>query len=383
MQAFSAFTIVACCLALVMMPVVPPAAAAEQAPGVKVEPFGETEDGKKVQRYTLTNANGVVAKIMTYGALLTELHVPNKDGKLVDVVLGFDSLKGYLAGHPYFGATTGRVANRIAGGKFTLDGQTYQLAKNNGPNHLHGGEKGLDKRIWTGEHFTSEKGASVKFSYQSPDGEEGYPGNLKMDVTYTLTPDNALRIDYRATTDKATPVNLTHHSYFNLAGAGNGDILDHVLMIKAANYTPVDATLIPTGEIAPVKGTPFDFTKAKKIGKHIGKLPAKGDDPGGYDLNYVLDNQDGDLALAARVVSKKTGIQMKILTTEPGLQFYTGNYLDGSNKGKQNKVYQKHFGFCLEAQHYPDSVNQPKFPSIILKPGETYTQTTVHQFSAK
>jgi aldose 1-epimerase len=342
-------------------------------------PFGKTPDGTPVELYTLRNANGMTAKVMTYGAILTELDVPDKNGKLGDVVLGFDNLDGYLTRHPYFGATVGRVANRIAKGKFTLDGHEYKLAVNNGPNALHGGLKGFDKVVWKAEPFNAGDSVGVKFIYRSPDGEEGYPGNLATSVTYTLTDKNELRIDYKAATDKATPVNLSNHSYFNLAGPGSGDILGHELMLAADKYTPVDDTLIPTGEIKPVKGTPLDFTKPETIGARIDQL--KGE-PGGYDHNFVLNSGGKSLALAARVVEPKTGRVMEMYTTEPGVQFYTGNFLDGSIKGRGG-VYKKHQGFCLEAQHFPDSVNHDNFPSVILRPGKTYTQTTVYKFATK
>jgi aldose 1-epimerase len=342
--------------------------------------FGKTPDGKAVDLYVLTNASGMKAKVMTYGAILTELDVPDRDGKLGDVVLGFDDLKGYLAGHPYFGAVVGRVANRVAGGKFTLDGKEYKLAVNNGPNALHGGLKGFDKVVWQAEPVKAADGVAVKLSYVSPDGEEGYPGKLSVTVTYTLTNQNELKIDYTATTDKATPVNLSNHSYFNLAGPASGTILGHELMLAADRYTPVDATLIPTGEIKPVKGTPLDFTTPTPIGARINLL--KGD-PVGYDHNFVLNGEGKSLALAARVREPKTGRLMEMYTTEPGVQFYTGNFLDGKNKGKGGVAYQKHQGFCLEAQHFPDSVHHANFPSVILQPGKTYTQTTVYKFSAR
>jgi aldose 1-epimerase len=351
------------------------AAADPKGAGVEKKEFGKTPDGTAVEEYTLTNKNGVKAKVITYGAILTELHVPDKDGKLTDVVLGFDDLKGYLAGHPYFGATVGRVANRIAKGKFTLDGKEYKLAVNNGPNALHGGVKGFDKVVWKAE--PSKNAASVKFTYVSADGEEGYPGKLTATVTYMLTDKNELRLDYTATTDKATPVNLTNHSYFNLAGPASGDILDHEIMIAADKYTPTDDTLIPTGEIKPVKGTPYDLTTPTPIGKHIGELK------GGYDINYVLNRSDAkEPPLAARVREPKSGRVMEVYTTEPGIQFYTGNFLDGTIKGKGGVVYKKHQGFCLETQHFPDSVNHKEFPSTIVEPGKTYKQTTIYQFSA-
>lgn len=348
---------------------------------VMKESFGKTKDGQEVDIYTLTNGNGLKARIMTYGALLTEMHVPDRDGNLGDVVLGFNTLAEYEAGHPYFGATTGRVANRIAKGKFTLNGEEYTLAVNNPPNHLHGGDVGLDKRVWEAREVASKDGAAVEFHYLSPDGEEGYPGNLDIYVTYTLTKDDALRIDYRATTDKATPINLTNHSYFNLAGEGNGNIYEHVLKIDASHYTPVDETLIPVGALSPVKGTIMDFTEPTRIGKGI---LGTGTDPVGFDHNWVLDKKaDGALENVIRVTEPTTGRVMEISTTEPGVQFYTGNFLDGTLTGKSGKVYHQHYAFCLETQHFPDSINQPEFPSTVLNPGEEYTQTTIHKFSAE
>jgi aldose 1-epimerase len=349
-------------------------------PNIEKRDFGKTADGNPVELYVLTNASGMKAKVMTYGAILTELAVPDKEGKLGDVVLGFDDLKGYLAGHPFFGATVGRVANRIAKGKFTLDGKEYKLAINNRPNALHGGLKGFDKVVWKAEPVKTPEVMAVKFTYLSPDSEEGYPGNLSVAVTYTLTDKNELKIDYAATTDKATPVNLSNHSYFNLAGPASGTILDHELMLAADRYTPVDATLIPTGDIKPVKGTPLDFTTPTPIGARIDQL--KGD-PIGYDHNFVLNSGGKSLALAARVRAPRTGRVMEMFTTEPGVQFYTGNFLDGKTKGKGGVAYRKHQGFCLEAQHFPDSVNRADFPSVILKPGNTYAQTTVYRFSVK
>ncbi|MFN3651346.1 MAG: aldose epimerase family protein [Armatimonadota bacterium] len=358
-----------------------PAAQSAQA-GVKRTQFGTLEDGRRVDLYTLTNQNGLVAKITTYGAILTELHVPDKNGKLGNVVLGFNKLQPYLDGSPFFGATTGRVANRIAKGQFKLDGRTYRLAVNNGPNHLHGGEKGFDKVLWTAAPIASPHGPAVEFRYRSPHMEEGYPGNLDTAVVYTLTNKNELRLDYTATTDRATPVNLTHHSYFNLAGSGK--ILDHVLYLNANRYTPWDDTFIPTGKIASVKGTPFDFTKPTRIGSRFNRLRpnAATGDPGGYDLNYVLNGGGKSVALAARVSEPKTGRVMEIYTDEPGIQFYTGNYLDGTLKGVGGVTYTKNSGLCLETQHYPDSINQPNFPSVVLRPGQIYRQTTVHRFSA-
>jgi aldose 1-epimerase len=352
---------------------------------VEKKAYGKTPDGVAVEEYVLTNGSGARAKIITYGALLTELDVPDRDGKLGDVVLGFDNLKDYLAGHPYFGATVGRVGNRIAGAEFTLGGKKYKLAANNGRHSLHGGQKGFDKVVWKAEPRSAADGASVQFTYLSKDGEEGYPGNLNVTVIYTLTNDNALRLDYEAKTDKATPINLTNHSYFNLAGTQAGDVLDHELMIAADRYTPSDDTLVPTGEIKPVKDTPFDFTKPRRIGERIDRLrgnPDKGN-PGGYDLNYVLNSGGKELALAARVSEPKTGRVMEVWTTEPGIQLYTGNFLDGKLKGRGGVAYKKHWGFCLETQHFPDAVHHDNFPSIILKPDQTYKQTTIYKFSTK
>ena len=366
--------------------------AAPAAATTKPMKFGVTKtdwgkaDGQPVELYTLVNRNGLIAKLTTYGAMLTELHVPDRNGKLADVVLGFDSLEGYLKGHPFFGCTTGRYANRIAKGQFTLDGQTYKLATNNGPNHLHGGLKGFDKRVWKASEPISALGSAVKFTYTSPDGEEGYPGALSVTVIYTLTNDNELRIDYQATTDKATILNLTNHAYFNLAGAGNGDILKHELRITAEHYTPVDETSIPTGEIRAVKGSVMDFTQPLAIGARFDQLkgdPAK-NDPGGYDHNYVLNKQGpGPLKLAAQLYEPTSGRVMLISTTEPGIQLYTGNYLDGTNTGKGGKVYKKNDALCLETQHFPDSPNQPKFPTTVLRPGQKYSQTTVHKFTVR
>ncbi len=342
--------------------------------------YGKMPDGTAVDLYTLTNAAGMKAKLITYGTIVTELHAPDRQGKMADVVLGCDDLKSYLAGHPSFGCTVGRFANRIANGRFTLDGKEYQLAKNNGPNHLHGGRKGFDKAVWKAETVPAKDGAAVRFTHRSPDGDEGYPGNLDVEVTFTLTDKNELRIDYKATTDKATPVNLTNHSYFNLAGPASGDVLGHEMMLAADKYTPSDATLIPTGKIEPVKGTPLDFTTPTPVGKRLNEL--KGD-PVGYDHNYVLRGGEGKGPhLGARVREPKTGRVLEMFTTEPGVQLYTGNFLDGKVKGK-GTAYKRHQGFCLEAQHFPDSVNRPEFPSVILKPGETYTQTTVYKFSSE
>jgi aldose 1-epimerase len=337
--------------------------------------FGKLPDGTAADLFTLTNANGLIAKVTNYGAIITELHVPDRQGKLGDVVLGFDHLAPYLHRHPYFGATVGRVANRIAKAQFTLDGQTCKLAANNGPNHLHGGLKGFDKVMWKAQPMP---GAAVKFTYTSADGEEGYPGKLEVAVVMALTDANDLRIDYTATTDKPTPVNLTNHSYFNLAGEGT--VLAHELTLAADYYTPVDGGLIPTGEIAAVKGTPMDFTSPQPIGARFSQLPGN---ESGYDHNFVLRGGGKSLAPAARVFEPKSGRVMEALTTEPGVQLYTANFLDGSLTGKRGVVYRQHSAFCLETQHYPDSVNQPKFPSTILRPGQTYRHTTVYRFSTK
>lgn len=340
--------------------------------------FGKTPDGTPVELYVLTNGR-VTAKVMTYGGIITELLVPDRAGKTADVVLGFDSLDGYIAKNPHFGAITGRVANRIARAEFTLDGKEYKLAANNGPNTLHGGKKGFDKVVWKAQDVSGPAGPAVKLTYLSRDGEEGFPGNLNVAVTYTLTDDNALRIDYSATTDKATPVNLTNHSYFNLAGHDSGTILDQELMLAADQYTPSDDQYIPTGQIAPVGGTPLDFTTPTAIGARIGQIQGE---PGGYDHNYVIRPSHSSPAFAARARDPKSGRVLEMYTTEPGVQFYSSNFLDGSVKGKGGVAYKKHGAFCLEAQHYPDALHHPNFPSIILRPGATYSQTTIYKFSA-
>ena len=339
--------------------------------------FGKLPDGTAVDQYTLTGSHGAFCKIITYGGTVTELHVPDKNGQLADVVLGFEDLAGYLSPQPYFGALCGRYANRIAKGKFTLDGKSYSLAINNGPNALHGGIKGFDKVVWHATPGETKEGTTLQLEYTSADGEEGYPGKLKVTVVYTFTDKNDLRIDYTATTDKATIINLTNHSYFNLAGAGSGDVFGHELMLSAKNFTPTDDTLIPTGEIKAVKNTPFDFTTAKPIGKDIAQLfsqPHKG-----YDHNFVLDSQNKTLALAARVTEPKSSRVMEVLTTEPGVQLYTANFL-GDTKGKAGKIYKQYGAFCLETQHYPDSVNHSNFPPVILRPGEEYRTTTIYRF---
>ncbi len=346
-------------------------------------PFGTTADAKPVELFTLTNAHDVEVRAMTYGATIVWLHAPDREGHLDDIVLGYPTLAGYLAQSPYFGAIVGRYGNRIAKGRFTLDGKAYQLATNNGPNHLHGGVKGFDKVVWSAEPAETDSSATVTFSYVSPAGEEGYPGTLRARVTYTLTDRDELRVDYLATTDQATPVNLTQHSYFNLAGAGTRDILAHELMIAADRYTPVDATLIPTGEIAAVAGTPFDFRTPTAIGARIGQSDVQLQHGKGYDHNWVLNRAgaaEGALVLAARVTEPTTGRTLDVFTTEPGIQFYSGNFLDGTITGKDGRVYQHRYGFCLETQHFPDSPNHPNFPSTILRPGREYRSTTVFQF---
>lgn len=345
--------------------------------GVTRADWGKLADGRPVELFTLTNSKGMVARVITLGGILTELHAPDRSGALADVVLGFDNLAGYLADHPHFGATTGRVANRIANGRFILDGREYQLACNNGPHHLHGGPGGFVKRLWQGASVESAGEVGVRLTYRSADGEESYPGNLDVAVTYTLTEANELRIDYSATTDAPTFCNLTNHSYFNLAGAGRGDILGHELLLNAEGYTPSDATLIPTGELADVKGTPMDFTTPAPIGSRFDQLVS---DPRGYDHNYVINRNGDGLVLAARVRDPASGRVMEVRTTEPGVQLYTGNFLDGSLTGKRGATYSQHCGFCLETQHFPDSPNQPAFPPIVLRPGEIYRQTTVHRF---
>jgi aldose 1-epimerase len=343
--------------------------------------FGKATDGTEIQLFTLTNPNGLKATISTYGGTLTSLLVPDKDGKMSDVILGFDKAEGYLSpefkkSNPYFGALIGRYGNRIAKGKFTIDGKAYQVGINNNGNSLHGGNVGFNQKIWTAKPGTSADGQTLTLTYLSKDGEEGYPGNLNVTVTYTLTNDNSLHIDYAATTDKATPVNLTNHAYFNLALGQSKDVLAHQVTIPADRYTVVDAQLIPTGELKAVKGTPFDFTTPHAIGERIAQVP------GGYDHNWALNNATGQHS-AATVYEPTTGRTMEVKTDEPGVQFYTGNFLDGSLKGKDGVVYGKHAGFCLETQHFPDSPNQKDFPSTILKPGETYHTTTSYTFGVR
>ncbi|MBI9017563.1 MAG: galactose mutarotase [Phycisphaerae bacterium] len=344
--------------------------------------FGIMPDGQTAKLFTLTNKNGMTVKITNYGAIVTHIIVPDAKGDMADVALGHDNVNDYIKGHPYFGAIVGRYGNRIAKGKFTLDGKQYTLATNNDANHLHGGEKGFDKVIWDAAAFADDFGAGVRFSYLSKDMEEGYPGNLNCSVRYTLTNNNELKLDYEATTDKATVVNLTHHSYFNLAGQGTGDILSHEIMIDADYFTPVDEGLIPTG-IESVKGTPMDFTKSTAIGKRVDDDYQQLIFGKGYDHNWIINNADGSMKLAARVTEPTSGRIMEVYTTEPGIQFYCGNFLDGTNIGKGNKVYKHRYGFCLETQHFPDSPNQKDFPSVVLRPGQLYRHSTIYKFLTK
>lgn len=360
-----------------------------QAAGLSAEhkAFGKTNDGTPVEQYILRNSQGLQATVITYGGVLQSLKVPGKDGKAEDIVLGFDDVQGYQSGTAYFGATIGRYGNRLANGAFELDGRHYQVPKNDGPNSLHGGPLGFDKRVWKAQPTNSKDSVGVTLTYLSVDGEMGFPGNLKTEVTYSLTENNELRIDYKATTDKPTVLNLTNHSYFNLAGAGNGDVLKQVAILYASQYTPVNATLIPTGELAPVANTPMDFTQPTAIGKNI-----KADHPqlkfaeskqGGFDFNWVLDAKGDVSKLAADVSDPQSGRRLQLYTSEPGVQFYTGNFLDGTVKGKAGKIYPHWGAFTLETQHYPDSPNQPNFPSTRLDPGKTYTQSVVLKFSAQ
>jgi len=341
---------------------------------IEKSPFGKMPDGTQVDRYTLANPRGLSVKIITFGATLTTVEMPDRHGNRGVVTLGFDSLDDYLAGHPFFGSIAGRYANRIARGKFTLDGHQHTLATNDGENHLHGGTKGFDKAVWKAEPAQAEGFVAVTFTHVSPDGDEGYPGTLTATATYTLTDDNELRMEYTATTDKPTVVNLTNHAYWNLAGAGSGDVLGHELMLGAARYLPVDDGLIPLGPLAPVRGTPMDFTQPHAIGSRIAQVE------GGYDHCYVLNAKEGKkLTPAARVVEPQSGRVMEIYTTQPAIQLYTGNFLDGSLT-VAGKPCRRHYGFCLETEHFPDSPNRPDYPSTVLRPGETYHEVTLHKF---
>jgi aldose 1-epimerase len=341
--------------------------------GIRKESFGKTKDGKEVFLYTLENAKNSTIKITNFGGIVTHLLVPDKSGKPDDIVLGFDSLEPYLSRHPYFGALIGRYGNRIGKAAFTLNGKRYALSANEGRNQLHGGFVGFDMVAWEAEELPA--GDGLQLTYLSKDGEEGYPGNLQCTVKYVFNDKNEFSIEYSATTDLPTVVNLTQHSYFNLKGAGNGDILDHSVMIKAGKYTPVDAEQIPTGELKAVQGSVMDFNQPRVIGSGIREA-------GGYDHNYVLsETSPQPLSLAAAVTAPDNGRKMEVLTTEPGIQFYTGNNLDGTVKGKRGKIYPKHGGLCLETQHFPDSPNQPAFPTTVVNPGETYRTQTIYRFT--
>jgi aldose 1-epimerase len=370
------FTKLTLALSLLLAPLWAQPQKAAHSAKVETAIFGKLSDGTTVDVFTLTNARGSIAKVIAYGATLTELWMADRHRKNADVVLGFDQLDGYVANPAWFGATVGRVTNRIAKGKFSLGGKQYSLEINNPPNSLHSGPKDLSHVVWKGEIVPMPRAAAVKLSYLSPDGDEGFPGKLSLSVTYTLTDSDELKLDYSATTDQPTPVNLTNHSYFNLGS--EKDILNDILYLNADRYTPVDSTFIPTGEILPVKGTPLDFTHPTAIGARISEI--KGD-PGGYDHNLVLNGEPGKLKLAARVTDPGSGRKLEMWTTEPGVQFYSANFLNGSIVGKGGVKYEKHAAFCLEAQHFPDSVNQPKFPSIILEPGSVYRQETIYKFS--
>ncbi len=345
-------------------------------------PYGTT-GGAAITEYTLTNANGMAVSVINYGGIITRIVTPDRDGTLADVVLGFDSLAGYTGENPYFGALIGRYGNRIAAGKFSLDGTVYTLPVNNGPNSLHGGDRGFNRKVWQAAPLNGDGRTGLRLTGVSPDGEMGYPGTLDVTVDYWLDNDNALTLDYRATTDRATPVNLTNHTYFNLSGAGSGTILDHVLQLNAGQYTPVDETLIPTGELADVAGTPFDFTVPTPIGQRIDLDDAQLGFGGGYDHNFVLEGGGPGLHRAAAVYDPGSGRTLEVETTEPGLQFYCGNFLDGTLTGKGGRSVDYRTGFCLETQHFPDSPNQPAFPSTVLEPGDVYVTTTVYRFGVR
>jgi aldose 1-epimerase len=348
--------------------------------GVEHAAFGKLEDGTVIEAFTLRNSRGASARVMTYGASLTNLWMPDRKGVEGDVVLGFDDLKGYLGDHPHFGGIIGRFANRIAKGKFSIDGQEYSLATNNGPNTLHGGTVSYDRRVWKGEAVRDGKGAAVRFTYVSPDGEEHFPGTLTVTVVYTLTEKNELKLEYTAKADKPTAVNLTNHTYFNLRG--EGDVLGYTLTLNASRYTPADSTLIPTGELAPVKGTAYDFTKPMTIGSRIAELE-KIKEAGGYDINYAVDGEIGQPRMAAKVVDPISGREMEVWTTQPGVQLYTANWLNGTIKGKGGVAYKRFDAVCLETQNYPDAVNHANFPSAILRPGEVFHAETIYKFSVK
>lgn len=351
--------------------------------GIVKSGFGNSKDGTLIEQYTLRNGNGVEMKVITYGGRITSLKVPNKNGEIENVVLGFDNIEDYQKDNPFFGALIGRYGNRISKGKFTLDGNQYTLATNDGLNHLHGGVNGYDKVIWTAEPIEEEENQSLKLTYLSKDGEEGYPGNLKITVTYSLTKDNAVVVDYKASTDKKTVVNLTQHAYFNLTGDFSNDILGHEIVINADTYLPVDTMLIPTGEIRAVEGTPFDFTSAKKIGQDIYTNNEQLKFGKGFDHCWVLNGEKGDMRFVASAYDETSGRLMEVYTEEPAIQFYTGNFLDGSLPMPNGGTYAHRTGFCLETQHYPDSPNQKSFPSVVLNPGEKYETKTIFRFSVK
>ena len=361
-----------------------PPAATDAAASVTRAPFGTAPDGTPVDVYTLVNSRGIRTRILTYGGIVQTLETPDRTGKLDDVVLGFDDLQGYVKSSPYFGAIVGRYGNRIARGRFTLDGKTYTLVINNKPNHLHGGTKGFDKVVWAAQQFQSDSGVGIVLTHTSNDGDEGYPGTLRAKVTYTLTNRDELAIDYEATTDKATPVNLTNHTYWNLAGDGTRDILGHVLTLESGAIVPVDSTLIPTGALMPVTGTPFDFRSPTAVGARIEDPHQQIKVGRGYDHTFVLDGvRQAGVAHAARVTEPTTGRTLDIHTTEPGVQVYSGNFLDGTAVGKRGRPYRHRYGLALETHHYPDSPNQPSFPSVILRPGETYRTRTVFVFGVE
>ncbi|MBP7497523.1 MAG: galactose mutarotase [Bacteroidales bacterium] len=341
------------------------------------ESFGKTDSGQEVYLWTIENKKGIKMKVSNYGGIITELYTPDKSGKFEDIVLGYNRLNDYIKETPYFGALIGRYANRIAKGQFKLDGKKYLLKQNNNGNHLHGGLKGFDKVVWKAEEINDPNKTGLKLKYLSKDGEEGYPGNLNVTVEYILDDNNQLVINYNATTDKATPVNLTHHSYFNLTGSAKADVLGHKVIINADRYTVVDKNLIPTGVLAKTAGTAFDFTEFHTIGERIAEVD------GGYDHNFVLNTNTDKLSLAAKVIEPVSGRTLEVYTTEPGLQFYSGNFLDGSITGKNDIKYNKHYGFCMETQHFPDSPNHPKFPAVILKPGDVYKHTCIYKFSVE
>lgn len=368
---------------LVLLLGVSMSAAAATGTHVERQPWGTTPAGQDVELFTLSRERAPTVAISSYGAYIVSILAPDREGKAADVVLGYPDLAGYLADTASLGPIVGRYANRIARGEFTLGGTRYTLARNNGPNHLHGGIEGFSKKVWSPRIVSGPDGDAVELTYVSPDGEEGYPGTLTVTVVYSLTADGGLKLDYSATTDAETVLNLTNHAYFNLAGEGSGDILDHELQIEADTFTVVDDTLIPTGEIRPVEGTPFDFRQPTAIGARVDAADPQLQAGGGYDNNFVVRGEPGVLRLAARVNEPGSGRVLEVLTTEPGIQLYTGNFLDGSIGGKSGRAYEKRSGFCLETQHYPDSPNHPEFPSVVLAPGRRYTQTTVFRFGVR